>query len=107
MARVKGNNNGKNKEPAALENILWAAVDKLRGNMDAAEYKYVVLGLIFLKYSSDAFEEQHGKLLQEEGADPEDKDEYLGLQRLLGTGRSSMEPTSGHSQTAGDRKGAR
>jgi len=77
MARVKGNNNGKNKEPAALENILWAAVDKLRGNMDAAEYKYVVLGLIFLKYISDAFEEQHAKLLQEEGADPEDKDEYL------------------------------
>ena len=46
--------------------------------MDAAEYKHVVLGLIFLKYISDAFEEQHAKLLAEQvsGADPEDPDEY-------------------------------
>src|SRR5438552_10699764 len=52
--------------------------DALRGSMDAAEYKHVVLGLIFLKYISDAFEEQHAKLVaaQSEGADPEDPDEY-------------------------------
>ena len=57
---------------------LWAMADALRGSMDAAEYKHVVLGLIFLKYISDAFEETHGRLEaeSEEGADPEDPDEY-------------------------------
>lgn len=65
-----------------LEKTLWAAADKLRSNMDAAEYKHVVLGLIFLKYISDAFYDQYEKLKQGrgeyEGADPEDPDEYLG-----------------------------
>ena len=51
--------------------------DSLRGNMDAAEYKHVVLGLIFLKYVSDAFEELHEELLREPLADPEDPDEYI------------------------------
>ncbi|MEO6455591.1 MAG: class I SAM-dependent DNA methyltransferase [Ginsengibacter sp.] len=62
----------------ALEKKLWKAADKLRKNMDAAEYKHVALGLIFLKYISDAFEELYQKLLAEvsEGADPEDKNEY-------------------------------
>ena len=57
---------------------LWAMADALRGSMDAAEYKHVVLGLIFLKYISDAFEEIHARLETErvEGADPEDPDEY-------------------------------
>jgi type I restriction enzyme M protein len=57
---------------------LWAMADALRGSMDAAEYKHVVLGLLFLKYISDAFEEVHAELRgeQEEGADPEDPDEY-------------------------------
>jgi type I restriction enzyme M protein len=63
-----------------FEATLWQAADKLRNNMDAAEYKHVVLGLIFLKYISDSFEELHGKLLegagQYAGADPEDADEY-------------------------------
>ncbi len=61
-----------------FENNLWRAADALRSNMDAAEYKHVVLGLIFLKYISDAFEEQHAKLEAERaiGADPEDADEY-------------------------------
>jgi len=60
-----------------FEAKLWAAADALRNNMDAAEYKHVVLGLI-LKYISDAFEAQHAKLLsaKAEGADPEDIDEY-------------------------------
>ncbi len=62
-----------------LEKKLWKAADKLRKNMDAAEYKHVVLGLIFLKYISDAFEEQHQQLLTQvsEGADPEDRNEYI------------------------------
>ena len=57
---------------------LWAMADALRGAMDAAEYKHVVLGLIFLKYISDAFEERHAQLVAEQaqGADPEDPDEY-------------------------------
>ena len=57
---------------------LWAMADALRGSMDAAEYKHVVLGLIFLKYISDAFEERHAGLVaeQDQGADPEDPDEY-------------------------------
>ena len=63
-----------------LEKKLWKAADKLRKNMDAAEYKHVVLGLIFLKYISDAFEELYNKLKEGkgdyEGADPEDKNEY-------------------------------
>ncbi len=63
-----------------IEKQLWKAADKLRKNIDAAEYKHVVLGLIFLKYISDAFEELHTRLLAGEGeyagADPEDKDEY-------------------------------
>ena len=64
-----------------LEKKLWKAADKLRKNMDAAEYKHVVLGLIFLKYISDAFEELYNKLKEGkgdyEGADPEDKNEYV------------------------------
>ncbi len=62
-----------------LEKTLWQAADKLRSNMDAAEYKHVVLGLIFLKYISDAFNDLFQKLSEDKekvGADPEDKDEY-------------------------------
>ena len=57
---------------------LWQMADALRGSMDAAEYKHVCLGLLFLKYISDAFEERHTALLAEKakGADPEDPDEY-------------------------------
>lgn len=60
-----------------IEDKLWAAADKLRGSMDASEYKNVVLGLIFLKYVSDSFEEKYAELIKDEYADPEDKDEYL------------------------------
>ncbi|MEY3299314.1 MAG: hypothetical protein RLZZ597_2574 [Cyanobacteriota bacterium] len=64
----------------SLEQKLWKAADKLRKNIDAAEYKHIVLGLIFLKYISDAFEQLHEKLMAGEGdyagADPEDPDEY-------------------------------
>ena len=60
-----------------FEEKLWQAADKLRSNMDAAEYKHVVLGLIFLKYVSDSFEEKYQKLLVEGYGDEEDRDEYL------------------------------
>lgn len=60
-----------------FEEKLWAMADKLRGSMDASEYKHVVLGLLFLKYVSDSFEELHEQLQEEEWADPEDKDEYI------------------------------
>jgi type I restriction enzyme M protein len=63
-----------------IEKQLWKAADKLRKNIDAAEYKHIVLGLIFLKYISDSFEELYAKLKKGEGeyagADPEDRDEY-------------------------------
>lgn len=76
-AKAKAKNTTAN---LGFEAKLWLAADKLRNNMDAAEYKHVVLGLIFLKYISDAFEEMHAKLLAGEGdyagADPEDADEY-------------------------------
>ncbi|HLX65161.1 MAG TPA: class I SAM-dependent DNA methyltransferase [Planctomycetota bacterium] len=82
MARAKSapapNQSGAN---LGFEAKLWLAADKLRNNMDAAEYKHVVLGLIFLKYISDSFEEHHAKLLagkgDYDGANPEDRDEYL------------------------------
>jgi len=74
MAKVKETQ----EEP--IEKQLWKAADKLRKNIDAAEYKHVVLGLIFLKYISDAFEEHYEKLKagggEYAGADPEDRDEY-------------------------------
>ena len=63
-----------------LEKQLWKAADKMRKNIDAAEYKHIVLGLIFLKYISDSFEEMYAKLAagkgEYKGADPEDRDEY-------------------------------
>ncbi|WP_232294327.1 class I SAM-dependent DNA methyltransferase [Syntrophaceticus schinkii] len=70
---MQENKNGAN---LGFEEKLWQAADKLRNNMDAAEYKHVVLGLLFLKYISDAFEEKHADLLEDEYADPEDRDEY-------------------------------
>lgn len=60
-----------------FESQLWEAADKLRSNMDAAEYKHVVLGLIFLKYVSDSFVEKYESLKAEGYGDEEDRDEYL------------------------------
>ena len=81
MARSKrnaSNNNNGSSANLGFEAKLWAAADALRNNMDAAEYKHVVLGLIFLKYISDAFEAKHSELKAQrsQGADPEDRDEY-------------------------------
>jgi type I restriction enzyme M protein len=69
---------GKGAGDINYEAQLWQMADALRGSMDAAEYKHVCLGLLFLKYISDAFEEKHAALIAEKasGADPEDPDEY-------------------------------
>ncbi len=76
MAKANNNNN----KSESIEKQLWKAADKLRKNIDAAEYKHIVLGLIFLRYISDAFEKLYDILKkgegEYEGADPEDKDEY-------------------------------
>ena len=81
MARTKTKTPNDATANLGFEAKLWLTADKLRNNMDAAEYKHVVLGLIFLKYVSDTFEEHHAKLVAGEenyaGANPEDKDEYL------------------------------
>ena len=63
MAKAK-RTNGKNNKLESIESTLWQAADKLRKNMDAAEYKHIVLGLIFLKYISDAFEVLHSRLVE-------------------------------------------
>jgi len=81
MPRVAKSNTSKDSTAnLGFEAKLWLAADKLRNNMDAAEYKHVVLGLIFLKYISDSFEEHHAKLVEGKsdyaGANPEDPDEY-------------------------------
>jgi type I restriction enzyme M protein len=82
MAKQLGLNmksvNGSNGANLGFEAKMWTAADKLRNNMDAAEYKHVVLGLIFLKYISDVFSEVHDELRNdpEKLSDPEDKDEY-------------------------------
>jgi type I restriction enzyme M protein len=72
--------NKKNEDQQPLEKTLWLTADKLRKNLDASEYKHIVLGLIFLKYISDAFDDLHQKLITGEGeyagSNPEDPDEY-------------------------------
>ncbi len=82
MPRVKASavaTNGKKTNGGELgfEATLWSTADQLRGSMDASEYKHPVLGLIFLKYISDAFEEKHAQLVAEPDSDPEDRDEYI------------------------------
>lgn len=71
----------KETKQESLEVVLWKAADKLRKNIDAAEYKHVVLGLIFLKYISDSFDVHYQQLVKGDGefagADPEDRDEYI------------------------------
>src|SRR6267142_1988725 len=104
MATSKSKNNN-TTATIGLEAKLWAAADALRNNMDAAEYKHVVLGLIFLKYISDAFEAKHAELeaQKKQGADPEDRDEYRAASifwvpkkaRWQNLKASAPQPTSG------------
>ncbi len=66
-----------NSADLGFEKEIFKAADKLRGNVDAAEYKNIVLGLIFLKYISDSFEERHQELVDEGDGFEEDRDEYI------------------------------
>src|SRR5450631_729281 len=77
MARARSNSSKNSSADLGFEAKLWLAADKLRSNMDSGEYKHVVLGLIFLKYISDAFEEKRQALVSDPDADSEDRDEYL------------------------------
>ena len=88
-----------------FESKLWATADALRNNMDAAEYKHVVLGLIFLKYISDAFEAKHAELEAQraDGADPEDRGRVPRRQHLLGAERGAMGASEGQRAPAQDR----
>src|SRR5260370_21336735 len=78
MARGETTARGSNGSGANLgfEEKLWATADMMLGHMDPAEYKHVALGLIFLKYISDAFQERYEELATTPHADPEDRDEY-------------------------------
>jgi type I restriction enzyme M protein len=80
MPRIKKADGKNNQKKESFYVTLFKSADKLRKNMDAAEYKHIVLGLIFLKYISDAFEDLHSKLVagkgEYQGADPEDPNEY-------------------------------
>ena len=76
MPRPDSKKSPPNGSALGFEATLWSAAEKLKGNMDAGEYKHVVLGLIFLKYISDAFEERHAALAKDKSADAEDRDEY-------------------------------
>ncbi len=77
MARAKKAKSTKtNGGPIGYEAQLWKAADALRSNMDAAEYKHVVLGLIFLKYISDAFDQTHEKLVSDYGGGRLRDDKY-------------------------------
>ena len=75
MATSKSQNNS-NRDSLGFEAELFKTADKLRGNMEPSDYKHVALGLIFLKYISDAFEAKHQALLAEDQQAAEDKDEY-------------------------------
>ena len=78
MADTRGAKTAAQGATTGHEAELWRMADALRGSMDAAEYKHVVLGLIFLKYISDAFEERHAAVVAEWGEDAaEDRDEYI------------------------------
>ena len=85
MAQSKQNEKKNNGANLGFEETLWQAADKMRGHMDSAEYKHVALGLIFLKYISDAFEERRSQLEEETAdqsnalyvIDPEDRFEVL------------------------------
>ena len=67
----------KDTKGTSFEQQLFKAADNLRKNIDAAEYKYVVLGLVFIKYISETFNDLYEKLEAEQYSDPEDRDEYL------------------------------
>jgi len=83
MAKKKASESKNSTASIGFEAKLWLAADKLRNNMDAAEYKHVVLGLIFLKYISDTFEEHRAKLAAGKG-------DYAGATKSPSTDKSPM-----------------
>jgi len=103
VAREKKNAEQRNSTKLGFEEKLWVAANKQRGHMDAGEYKHVVLGLIFLKYISDAFQGHYEKLEAEALANPEDRDEYTAenifwvpsLARWLHLQNNAKQPTIG------------
>ena len=105
-AKAKANGNGAN---LGFEAKLWLAADKLRNNMDAAEYKHVVLGLIFLKYISDSFEEMHQRLLADQGrrGRPGRRRRIPGRERLLGAEGGPLGASPGQGQAADHRQAGR
>jgi type I restriction enzyme M protein len=74
--KIKAEKGASSSAIIGFEEKLWLAADKLRGSMDSGEYKHVVLGLVFLKYISDAFGERHDEVAKDPDADPEDRDHY-------------------------------
>jgi type I restriction enzyme M protein len=110
MARGRSKRNGEentksNGATLGFEAKLWQAADALRNNMDAAEYKHVVLGLIFLKYISDAFEAKHAELDAQrgDGADPERPGRVPRRKHLLGAAGGALVISEGRGTSADDR----
>ena len=103
----RGAEGSDNSGLANYRSDLWAMADALRGSMDAAEYKHVVLGLIFLKYISDAFEEAHDQLKAEvdQGADPGGSGRVPCPEHLLGASRGSMAEAASTGPPAHHREG--
>lgn len=89
-----------NSADLGFEKKIWSAADKLRGNMDASEYKHVVLGLIFLKYISDSFEEKYQELLEEGAGFEEEKDEYIAENIFYVPEEARWSYISGHANQA-------
>ena len=84
-----------NTAEIGFEKEIWEAANELRGSMDAGEYKHVVLGLIFLKYLSDKFEERYNELKAEGFGDEEDKDEYTAEARWNVIAKKAHDPDNG------------
>lgn len=88
-----------NSADLGFEKKIWEAADKLRGNIDASEYKHVVLGLIFLKYISDSFEEKYRELIEEGAGFEEEKDEYLAENIFYVSEKARWDYISKHANT--------
>ena len=98
-------NKGNGATTTELASQLWATANALRGNIDAAEYKHVVLPLMFLKYISDAFEELHEELESkvDEGHDPGATRRVQGKERILGSPGSQVDSNPVPGPTGGQR----
>ena len=92
----------KNTADVGFEKQIWSAADVLRGSMDASEYKHVVLGLIFLKYISDRFEQRHAELVAEGYGMEEDKDEYTSVNIFWVPAKARWEEIAAAAHTPGD-----